>query len=274
MDARAQVREAAEYIAARIRVKPTIALVLGSGLGSLADEVEDAVGLPYGDIPHFPSSTAPGHAGRLVVGTVAGKAVLVMQGRFHYYEGHPLERIAFPVRVFKALGVDTLFLTNAAGGANEGYRPGDFMIIRDHINIMGQNPLIGPNDDELGPRFPDMSTTWTPELADAARRAAADVRVEAREGVYMWFTGPSFETPAEVRLARMLGADAVGMSTVPEATVARHCGMRVVGISCITNMAAGILPQPITGEEVIEIANQRRPQFVALVKRTIELIEG
>ncbi|MBU1080284.1 MAG: purine-nucleoside phosphorylase [Spirochaetes bacterium] len=269
---RDDIQEAASFIRSRIGASPAVALVLGSGLGSLADDIEGAVALPYGDIPHFPVSTAPGHAGRLVAGSLAGVPVLAMQGRFHFYEGHPMASIAFPVRTFKALGVRTLFLTNAAGGVNESFSPGDFMALRDHINLSGQNPLIGPNDDSLGPRSPDMSTTYTPRLLEAARKAASDCGVALREGVYAWFTGPSFETPAEIRMARTLGADAVGMSTAPEAIVARHCGMDVLGISCITNMAAGILDQPITGEEVMEIADKRRPEFVALVKRILGLI--
>lgn len=192
-----------------------------------------------------------------------------MQGRFHFYEGHPLERIAFPLRCFNALGVEKLLLTNAAGGVNRDFHPGDFMVITDHINFAGQNPLIGPNDDGAGPRFPDMSKAWDRGLQAAAHRAARELGMGLREGVYIWFTGPSYETPAEIRAARVLGADAVGMSTVPEALVAVHSGMRVLGISCITNMAAGILDQPITGEEVIEISARRRPDFVRLLRRII-----
>jgi len=268
MDMR-QVGEAAAFLRSKMGVEPRMALVLGSGLGGLADEIEEAVAIPYGEIPHFPVSTAPGHAGRLVAGRLEGKPVLAMQGRFHFYEGHPLERISFPIRTFKALGIETLLLTNAAGGVNRDFNPGDFMVISDHINFAGQNPLIGPNDDALGPRFPDMSHAWDRGLQTAAHRAARELGITLRDGVYIWFTGPSYETPAEIRAARILGADAVGMSTVPEAIVAVHAGLRVLGISCITNMAAGILDQPITGEEVIEISNRRRPDFVRLLRRII-----
>lgn len=266
-----EIEEAAAYLRARVGEVPKLALVLGSGLGGLADEVEEAVVVPYGEIPHFPVSTAPGHAGRLVAGRLAGRRVLVMQGRFHFYEGHPMERVAFPVRVFRALGVEKLFLTNAAGGANLGYAPGDFMVISDHINLTGQNPCIGPNDDSTGLRFFDMSKAYDPELRAIAHRAGKELGLELREGVYAWFTGPSFETPAEIRMARTLGADAVGMSTVPEVIAAVHCGLRVLGISCVTNMAAGILDQPITGDEVLEISARRRPEFSALVRRIVEL---
>jgi purine-nucleoside phosphorylase len=268
--ANAEIREAADYIAARIGEPPRMALVLGSGLGGLADEIESPVVLEYRDIPGFPDSTAPGHAGRLVAGSLAGRRVIAMQGRFHYYEGHPLERVVFPVRVFKALGVERLFLTNAAGGANPYFAPGDFMIIRDHVNLTGQNPCIGPNDDALGQRFFDMTKAYDPELRAIARRSGEELGMALHEGVYAWFTGPSFETPAEIRMARLLGADAVGMSTVPEAIAAAHCGLKTLGLSCITNMAAGILDQPISGEEVLEVSARVRPQFVALVRRIVE----
>jgi len=266
-----EIREAADFIAARIGSAPEMALVLGSGLGGLADEIEDPVALAYGDIPGFPVSTAPGHAGRLVAGKLAGKRVIAMQGRFHYYEGHSLERVVFPVRVFKSLGIERLFLTNAAGGANPYFEPGDFMIIRDHLNLTGQNPCIGSNDDSLGTRFFDMTKAYDPELRSIARKAAEELGLALHEGVYAWFTGPSFETPAEIRMARILGADAVGMSTVPEVIAAAHCGLRTLGLSCITNMAAGILDQPISGEEVLEVSARKRPEFTALVRRIVEL---
>ncbi len=263
---------AAEHLRRRLPSIPKTALVLGSGLGPLADAVEEGLYLPYGEIPHFPASTAPGHAGRLVYGLLDGKPLLLMQGRFHYYEGHPMERIAFPVRVLRALGVERLILTNAAGGANPGFAPGDIMLITDHLNLTGQNPLIGPNDDGLGTRFPDMSHVYDPGLIAAAAAVAAELGQELRRGVYAWFTGPSFETPAEIRMARVLGADAVGMSTVPEAIAARHCGLRVLGISCITNLAAGMLDQPITGEEVLEISARCRDRFSALIRKIIARI--
>lgn len=248
---------------------PRIALVLGSGLGGLADNLEDRRSIAYADIPGFPRSTAPGHAGRLVAGSLAGTPVLCMQGRFHVYEGWEPSHIAFPVRVFRALGVQVLMLTNAAGGVNLAYRPGDFMLIRDHINLSGRNPLVGPNDDRIGPRFPDLSKAYDPELRQIARQTADSLGIELHEGVYAWFLGPSFETPAEIRMARLLGADAVGMSTVPEVIAAVHCGLRVLGISCITNMAAGILDQPITAEEVIDISERRRPVFEALLRGVV-----
>jgi purine-nucleoside phosphorylase len=263
------IENAARFIASRIGEAPRIALVLGSGLGAFADEIEDRVALPYGEIPGFPASTAPGHAGRLVAGRLEGKPVIAMQGRFHYYEGHAMDRVVFPVRVFKALGVERLVLTNAAGGANPYFAPGDFMVIRDHINLTGQNPCIGPNDDSLGPRFFDMTKAYDPELRALARAAGEELGIALHEGVYAWFTGPSFETPAEIRMARILGADAVGMSTVPEAIAAAHCGLRTLGISCITNLAAGILDQPISGEEVLEVSALARPRFTALLRRLI-----
>lgn len=245
---------------------PRIALVLGSGLGGLADNLEDRRSIAYADIPGFPRSTAPGHAGRLIAGSLAGTPVLCMQGRFHVYEGWEPSHIAFPVRVFRALGVQILILTNAAGGVNLACKPGDFMLIRDHINLSGRNPLVGPNDDSIGPRFPDLSKAYDPELRQIARQTAESLGIELHEGVYAWFLGPSFETPAEIRMARLLGADAVGMSTVPEVIAGVHCGLRVLGISCITNMAAGILDQPITAEEVIDISERRRPVFEALLQ--------
>jgi purine-nucleoside phosphorylase len=231
----------------------------------------DPVVFPYAQIPGFPVSTAPGHAGRLVCGTLAGKSVIAMQGRFHFYEGYPMDRIVLPVRVFRAMGVRRLLLTNACGGANPAFSPGDFMVIRDHINLTGQNPCIGPNDDTVGRRFFDMSKTYSPALRTLAHAAGRDLGMDLREGVYAWFTGPSFETPAEIRMAQVLGADAVGMSTVPEAIAAAHCGLEILGISCITNMAAGMLDQPITSEEVLAISAARRPEFTALIRRIVEL---
>ncbi|HUX40092.1 MAG TPA: purine-nucleoside phosphorylase [Rectinemataceae bacterium] len=264
-----QIIEAAAFIRTRIEEVPRVALVLGSGLGSLAEELEDPIVVPYAEIPHFPLSTAPGHAGRLVAGRLAGKAVLVMQGRFHLYEGYPVSRIAFPVRTFKALGVEILFLTNAAGGANPDFSPGDLMLITDHINLTGQNPCVGENDPRIGERFFDMSHAYDPALREAAAGAGAELGMVLREGVYAWFTGPAFETPAEIRMARLLGADAVGMSTVPEVIAAVHCGLRVLGVSCITNLAAGMSDSPITSDEVLEISERTRPRFSAFVRRTL-----
>ena len=263
------VSEAAEYLRARLPARPDLALVLGSGLGGLADRIEDPVYIPYGQIPHFPVSTAPGHAGRFVFGRLSGRMVLCMQGRFHYYEGHDMAAIALPVRVLKALGCRALVLTNAAGGVNWDFAVGDFMLITDHINFMGANPLRGENDDAIGPRFCDMTHVYTPEFQQTARQVAAQQGITLREGVYLGYMGPSFETPAEIRAFRTLGADAVGMSTVPEAIAASHCGLPVLGVSLITNMAAGMAGKRLSGDEVIEIANQRGPVFQDFIRTVV-----
>ena len=263
------VSEAAEYLRARLPARPDLALVLGSGLGGLADRIEDPVYIPYGQIPHFPVSTAPGHAGRFVFGRLSGRMVLCMQGRFHYYEGHDMAAIALPVRVLKALGCRALVLTNAAGGVNWDFSVGDFMLITDHINFMGANPLRGENDDAIGPRFCDMTHVYTPEFQQTARQVAAQQGITLREGVYLGYMGPSFETPAEIRAFRTLGADAVGMSTVPEASAAAHCGLPVLGVSLITNMAAGMAGKRLSGDEVIEIANQRGPVFQDFIRTVV-----
>ncbi|WP_047151958.1 purine-nucleoside phosphorylase [Aneurinibacillus tyrosinisolvens] len=262
--------EVAQYIENRTDYRPQIGLILGSGLGVLADEIENPTIIPYHEIPHFPVSTVEGHKGQLVIGTLNGKTVVAMQGRFHYYEGHELDVVTFPVRVMKAMGVEKIIVTNAAGGINEAYAPGDLMLIKDHINLTGRNPLIGPNDESLGARFPDMSAAYCPELREIARRVAGQHGISVQEGVYAGLTGPSYETPAEIRMLRILGGDAVGMSTVPEVIVARHAGMRVLGISCISNMAAGILPQPLSHAEVMETAEKVKHTFLTLVKGIIE----
>ncbi len=263
------VSEAAEYLRAHLPARPDLALVLGSGLGGLADRIEDPVYIPYGQISHFPVSTAPGHAGRFVFGRLSGRMVLCMQGRFHYYEGHDMAAIALPVRVLKALGCRALVLTNAAGGVNWDFSVGDFMLITDHINFMGANPLRGENDDAIGPRFCDMTHVYTPEFQQTARQVAAQQGITLREGVYLGYMGPSFETPAEIRAFRTLGADAVGMSTVPEAIAASHCGLPVLGVSLITNMAAGMAGKRLSGDEVIEIANQRGPVFQDFIRTVV-----
>lgn len=263
------VSEAAEYLRARLPARPDLALVLGSGLGGLADRIEDPVYIPYGQIPRFPVSTAPGHAGRFVFGRLSGRMVLCMQGRFHYYEGHDMAAIALPVRVLKALGCRALVLTNAAGGVNWDFSVGDFMLITDHINFMGANPLRGENDDAIGPRFCDMTHVYTPEFQQTARQVAAQQGITLREGVYLGYMGPSFETPAEIRAFRTLGADSVGMSTVPEAIAASHCGLPVLGVSLITNMAAGMAGKRLSGDEVIEIANQRGPVFQDFIRTVV-----
>lgn len=261
---------AAKYLKNQTTVQPLIGLILGSGLGVLADEIEDAVRTPYHEIPDFPVSTVEGHAGQLVFGTLNGVPVVAMQGRFHYYEGYEFEQVTFPVRVMKELGVKSLIVTNAAGGVNKDFSPGDLMLITDHINNMGSNPLIGKNDSTLGPRFPDMSEAYSKKLIEKARMVAGKLNIQLQEGVYVGNTGPTYETPAEVRMLRTMGADAVGMSTVPEVIVARHSGLDVLGISCISNMAAGILDQPLNHEEVIETTEKVKEHFLALVKEVVK----
>ena len=263
-----KITAAAEYIRSKTDLRPTVGLILGSGLGDFADTLEDAVRIPYAQIPHFPVSTAPGHAGSLVIGRRCGQTVAAMQGRIHYYEGHPMQTITFPVRVLAMLGVKNLVLTNAAGGANPGFAPGTLMLISDHINYSGANPLIGENLDEFGPRFPDVSDLYTGALREAVKEKAAAAGIHLEEGVYMMFTGPNYETPAEVRMAQILGADAVGMSTVPEALVAGHCGMRVLGISCVTNHAAGVTDAKLEHSEVVEVAARVHDTF----QRLLELV--
>lgn len=250
--------------------KADIGVILGSGLGDYAEALEDAVKLPYSEIPGFPRSTVAGHAGMWCCGTLYGKRVVMMQGRFHYYEGYGMKDVTLPVRVMQKIGVKTLVVTNAAGGVNLGYHPGELMVIGDMFSMTAQNPLIGPNLDAFGPRFPDMSCAFDKELRALAHECANEQGFALREGVYAQMTGPTYETPAEIRMLRTLGADAVGMSTVPEVIVARHGGMRVLGISCITNMAAGILDQPLNHAEVTETANRVKGQFRNLLDRIIE----
>ena len=250
--------------------KADIGVILGSGLGDYAEALEDAVKLPYSEIPGFPRSTVAGHAGMWCCGTLYGKRVVMMQGRFHYYEGYGMKDVTLPVRVMQKIGVKTLIVTNAAGGVNLGYHPGELMVIGDIFSMTAQNPLIGPNLDAFGPRFPDMSCAFDKELRALAHECANEQGFALREGVYAQMTGPTYETPAEIRMLRTLGADAVGMSTVPEVIVARHGGMRVLGISCITNMAAGILDQPLNHAEVTETANRVKGQFRNLLDRIIE----
>lgn len=265
-----KVKEAADFILKKINYKPEIGLILGSGLGAIADQIENPEFYPYSEIPHFPVSTVQGHAGRLVIGRLEGKTVVAMQGRFHYYEGYPIQEVTFPVRVMKALGVRTLIVTNAAGASNPEFNPGDLMIIKDHINLAGANPLMGRNLDEFGPRFPDMSNAYDRELRSKIKFIAQKLNIPVQEGVYAWFSGPTYETPAEVKMAQILGADAVGMSTVPEVIVANHSGIKVIGISCLTNMAAGILNQPLSHNEVMETSELVRGKFINLVKNIIK----
>jgi purine-nucleoside phosphorylase len=254
-------------IARLTRQRPTIAIVLGSGLGSLADEVTKADRIPYDQIPGWKKSTAPGHAGQLVIGGLEGKTVAVMKGRLHYYEGYEISEVVFPIRVFKAWGIDTLILTNACGGLNPTYTAGDLMVINDHINFMATNPLRGPNDDKLGPRFPDMVGTYTEEL----RKIAHTVDPDLREGVYVAVAGPNYETPAELRMMRKFGADAVGMSTVPEVLAARHMGMRILAIATVTDMATGLpgLVDHVTHEEVLAVADKAGKRLGTVVKGVV-----
>lgn len=248
--------------------KPEIGLILGSGLGELANEAENAIAVPYEDIPEFPVSTVEGHAGQLVYGDLGGKKVLAMQGRFHYYEGYSMKEVTFPVRVMKALGVESLVVTNAAGGVNESFTPGDLMIITDHINMVGVNPLHGPNDNVQGPRFTDMSNAYDKEYQRVIEKVAAEQNISIQKGVYMGLSGPTYETPAEVRMVRTLGGDAVGMSTVPEVIVANHAGLKVAGISCITNFAAG-MQENLNHDEVVEVTTRVKETFKSLVKSVI-----
>ena len=269
MDEMKRIDEAAAKVLA-VCGKADIGVILGSGLGDYAEALEDAVKLPYSEIPGFPRSTVAGHAGMWCCGTLYGKRVVMMQGRFHYYEGYGMKDVTLPVRVMQKIGVKTLIVTNAAGGVNLGYHPGELMVIGDIFSMTAQNPLIGPNLDAFGPRFPDMSCAFDKELRALAHECANEQGFALREGVYAQMTGPTYETPAEIRMLRTLGADAVGMSTVPEVIVARHGGMRVLGISCITNMAAGILDQPLNHAEVTETANRVKGQFKNLLDRIIE----
>ncbi|MFL6211687.1 MAG: purine-nucleoside phosphorylase [Pyrinomonadaceae bacterium] len=260
---------AARVIRARWPEEARIALVLGSGLGAFADDLTDAVALDYAEIPGFARSTVEGHAGRLVCGQVDGVPVAAMQGRFHYYEGYEWEDVTFPMRVLGALGIKVLVLTNAAGGLNNSLTQGSLMLISDHLNLMGANPLRGANDPRFGPRFPDLSEVYDREFQEIAIHAARAMNIELRRGIYAALQGPSYETPAEIRMLRALGADAVGMSTVPESIVARHMGLKVLGISCITNMAAGVSDQPIDHAEVIETGERVRATFAELLRRVI-----
>ena len=267
----AQYQESADFIRAKIgSFAPKVAMVLGSGLGFLGDEVEDPICVSYRDIPHFKASTAPGHKGRLVFGTLRGRNVAVMQGRMHHYEGYSYEEVGYAVRVLRLLGCDTLVVTNAAGGVNLDFQAGDLMLITDHIKIFMESPLRGENLPAFGPRFPDASHLYTPALQEVARTAARDLGIPLREGVYMYFPGPQYETPAEVRFARVAGADAVGMSTAPEVIVAGHCGMQVLGFTLVSNLAAGILDQPLSEQEVLDAAEACKDKFSRLVLACLE----
>ena len=258
------------YLKETVTFVPEIAIILGSGLGRLADFIEDKQEVAYEEIPHFPRTTVVGHEGKLIFGTLKGRKIVAMKGRFHYYEGHAMDVVVYPIRVFKKLGIDNLIVTNAAGGVNFDFKPGDLMAITDQISLFSENPLRGENFEELGPRFPDMSAAYDRNLVKHALSSAKLVGVDLKTGIYSYCKGPSFESPAEIRALRLLGADAVGMSTVPEVIVARHMGMKVLGISCITNMAAGILDQPLNHEEVIETGKSVEQKFSGLVGKIVE----
>src|SRR5580700_1785950 len=267
-----RAESAASFIFTKTKLRPKIALVLGSGLGAFADEFAKPTRIPYAKIPHFPRSTAVGHAGQLVLGTVDGIAVAGMQGRVHLYEGYSVKDVAFPIRVFARMGVQAVILTNAAGGIKREFVQGKLVVIKDHINLQGANPLSGPNDDRFGVRFPDMTAAYDRRFREMAVGEGNRMGIGMYEGVYAALPGPSYETPAEIRYLRTIGADLVGMSTVPEVIAARHCGMRVLGISCVTNAAAGILDQPLDHKEVLEIAERVKGQFIALLKTVIPRI--
>lgn len=268
-----RANEAAQFLEARLKSRPRIAVILGSGLGRFADELRDATAIPYEDIPHFPKSTAIGHVGQLVIGSIDGVPLAVMQGRVHLYEGYTAHQVAFPVRVLARLGVRAVVATNAAGGINADYGKGALVVLRDHINLQGQNPLTGANDDRLGLRHPDMTDTYNARFRGIALDEAQHIGVEVHEGVYAAVTGPSFETPAEIRYLRTIGADLVGMSTVPEVIAARHLGVEVLAISCVTNMAAGMTGEKITAEEVLETGERVREKFLALLRAVLPKVD-
>jgi purine-nucleoside phosphorylase len=272
MSLRDKITEAKKFIERRSKIKPEIGIILGTGLGILAKEIEINAIISYSDIPHFAVSTAPGHEGNLILGRLSGKIIVAMQGRFHTYEGYSLEEITFPIRVMKEMGVELLIESNAAGGMNPNFKAGDLMIITDHINLTGNNPLIGPNDERLGSRFPDMSEPYDKELIELTKSIAIDEKIVIHKGVYVGLTGPNFETPAEYRFLRLIGADAVGMSTVPEVIVARHSGLRVLGISCITDECIPDRLEPVDFRKVIQVAKKVEPQLTRLVKRVLREI--
>jgi purine-nucleoside phosphorylase len=269
MDYFDKVQETAAWLRQRHGAPPDVAIVLGSGLGEFTKALRDGVACAYSEVPHWPASAVVGHAGELVVGTIAGKRVAALSGRVHFYEGHDLRTVTFAMRAVAAFGARAVILTNAAGGINLDFEPGTLMLMDDHINLLGSNPLVGPNDDRFGPRFPDMTEVYSKRLRDIAVTAARDVGVRLARGVYVAVHGPSYETPAEIRAFRTLGADAVGMSTVPEAIVARHMGLEVLGISCISNPAAGVQPHPLVHDEVMEVARRVRADFSALLEAII-----
>ena len=272
MEHHLKLAEVRSYLMEKVTLQPELGIILGSGLGAFADLVEDKVTISYKDIPHFPVSTVEGHAGQLVFGKVEGRPIVVMQGRFHYYEGYTMQEVTFPIRVMQVLGVTGLVVTNAAGGINPEFQPGDLILIKDHLNLMGENPLRGSNLSKLGPRFPDLSEGYNSEWRQKALAIMPNYEIRPQEGVYVAMSGPSYETPAEIRYSRAIGADMVGMSTVPEVIVANHGGMKVLGISCVTNMAAGILSQKLSHVEVMETAERVEKKFVSFVRGLMKVL--
>lgn len=268
-----RIEEAKNYLEGQITLTPEFGIILGSGLGKLADLAEDRLEIKYEDIPHFPVATVAGHSGKLIIGKIASKNVMLLQGRFHYYEGYEMNEVTFPVRVMHALGINKLIVTNAAGGVNQEYRAGNLVLIMDHLNLMGANPLRGANLSDLGPRFPDLSEAYNLEWREKALELMPKMGLEPKQGVYAAVSGPSYETPAEIRYMRTIGADLVGMSTVPEVIVANHGGMKVLGISCVTNMAAGVLPEKLSHSEVIATTQRIEQQFVSFVKSLIGILD-
>ena len=267
-----QMLEAKAYIELRIKKIPKIGVVLGSGLGNLVNQMKNLIEIPFTDIPHFKQPKAVGHSGILALGDLNGVYVAALKGRYHYYEGHSLSEVTFPIRVLKLLGAETLIITNSCGAVNTSFKPGELMVINDHLNLVGKNPLIGDNIDEFGPRFPDASEIYSKRLISIAHEKAKELNIHLNDGVYAWWSGPSYETPAEIKMIRTLGADAVGMSTVPEALVAAHMGMEVLGLSCLTNMASGILNQKLSHQEVIDVADEVSESFSKLMTKIIKLI--
>jgi len=272
MDYRLQVLAATEYIQSKINIKPDIGMILGSGLGDLAEEIENPVYIDYGQIPNFPTSSVKGHKGRLVIGVLEGKKVVAMQGRIHYYEGYTMKQVTFPVRVMKFLGVSKMIVTNACGGINPNFYTGSLMVINDHVNMMGDNPLLGHNYDDFGPRFPDMLRAYDKDLIKLINQVAKEEKIEVFNGVHSAVSGPNFETGAELKMLAVLGIDTVGMSTIPEVMVAHQMGIKTLGISAITDMAIGEHAEEITHEDVIRVANEIKPNFIRLVKGTIKKI--
>lgn len=272
-DLKAKIEESVEFINQRSKIKPKIAIILGTGLGRLAEDIEEKEIIPYSEIPNFPTSTVQSHSGNLVLGKLGNKEVVAMQGRFHYYEGYSLKEVTFPVRVMKKLGADIIIISNAAGGMNRFFKRGDLMLIADHINLFGDNPLIGPNDEELGPRFPDMSEAYNQKLIEIAKKVALKEKIRLQEGIYAGLTGPTLETPAEYRFLIKVGADAVGMSTVPEVIVANHMGMKVLGISCITDLAIDGVVVKTSVEEILKAASDAEPIMTKLIGKVIKEID-